>query len=107
MSKLSNRVRNVKNAVFWDVAVTRTYVSVERIASIIGVEKISELHLLVAANVVPSWLILSTLTAIRFSETSFLQEPYCVTSQRKAFLIVTCVKTSHISELVLNEAMSS
>jgi hypothetical protein len=60
------------------VAFVRTDVSVERIASIIRVERISELgtvlQLLVTVNVVPSSLIISTvmMETTRSSETSVL-----------------------------------
>jgi hypothetical protein len=56
------------------VAPVRPYHSEERIASIIKEERISEIQLLVTANVLPGWLVLSTLImeAILSSETSVL-----------------------------------
>jgi hypothetical protein len=57
------------------VAVVRTYVSEESIASIIRVIRIGQLQLLVTAKVVSSSLILASLImeAIVFSETSILR----------------------------------
>jgi hypothetical protein len=48
---------------------------------------------------VPNSLILSALfvEAISSSETSILQEPHGVTSQKKPFLIVSTVKTSNLT----------
>jgi hypothetical protein len=55
-------------------------------------------RLLVTANV-PSSLILVTLMmeALSSSETSVLQEPHGVTSQKTPFFIVTAVKTSNLT----------
>jgi hypothetical protein len=59
----------------------------------------SELLLLVTANVVLSSPIFVTLTteAIRSSKRFTLQEAHVVTSQEKAFFIVTAVKTSNFT----------
>jgi hypothetical protein len=61
----------------------RTDVSEGRIASIVMVERISELG--------------TTLTVRRYvpQKLRFLQEPHGVTSQKTAFFIVTAVKTFH------------
>jgi hypothetical protein len=100
----------MKNTVFLNVTFVRTDFSEERILSIIRVNRISEIgtmlsvtinrstlrrnsflhsvfQLLVTTNVVPSSLIVSTLTieAIRSSETFFSQEPHGVTFQKTAF----------------------
>jgi hypothetical protein len=37
------------------------------------------------------------LEALHSSETHFLQEPHCVTSQKSAFFMVTAVKTSKLT----------
>jgi hypothetical protein len=59
----------------------------------------SMLRLLSAANVVPSSPITVTLMmdVICSFETSFLQEPRGLTSQKAAFFIVTAVKTSNLT----------
>jgi hypothetical protein len=94
------------------VALVRTDISDERITSIVRVTIIGEvetmlvatsnrvflltvLRLLVIANVVPSSPILVTLMmeVLRSSETSVLQEPHCITSQKTTFFIVTAVET--------------
>jgi hypothetical protein len=56
--------------------------------------------LLVIANVAPSSQILVTLVmeALRSSETSV--QPHGITSQKKAFCIVTIVKTSNLITLI-------
>jgi hypothetical protein len=84
------------------VALVRTDVSEELNASFIRVTRICELRtmlavtsnrrtLLVTASIVPSSQILVALTkeALSSSETSFLQEPHGVTSQKTPFLIGT------------------
>jgi hypothetical protein len=84
------------------VALERTDVSEERIASIIRVTRIGKLGitLAVASHVVPSASILVTLmmVTIHSSETSVLQEPYGATSQKTAFFIVTAVRTSSLTQ---------
>jgi hypothetical protein len=56
-------------------------------------------QLLVTAKVVPSSPILVTLMleVLSSSETSFLQEPHGVTSQKTPFFIVTAVITSNLT----------
>jgi hypothetical protein len=56
--------------------------------------------MLVTANVVHGSPILVTLMMeeIHFSETLVPQEPYGVTTQKMAFLIVTAVKTSNLTK---------
>jgi hypothetical protein len=100
------------------VALVRTDVSEKPSASSIRVTRIGELgtklaatrtdercvflrsvrRLLVAACVIPSSSILVTLMkeALGCSETSVLQEPHGVTSQKTQFFIVTAVKTSNL-----------
>jgi hypothetical protein len=58
-------------------------------------------RLLVTASVVPSSPILVILMreALSSSETSALQEPHGVTSQKTPFFIVTAVKTSNLTRL--------
>jgi hypothetical protein len=103
----------------------RTDVSDERSTSIIRVIRIGELgttltvtsnrrtlrrdimyvflrsvrQLLVTVNVVPISSIPVTLMieVLRSSETSVLQQPHGVTSQKTAFFIVTTVKTSNLT----------
>jgi hypothetical protein len=60
------------------VALVRTNVPEERIASIIRVKRISELE---------------TTLAVTNNRGTLLQEPHGVTSQKTAFFIVTAVKT--------------
>jgi hypothetical protein len=48
---------------------------------------VSSYELLVAANVVPSFLIIFTLEAICSSEMSIITEPHGITSQKTAFTI--------------------
>jgi hypothetical protein len=83
------------------MAPVRTYVSVERVASIIRVNGISELEAasavtttLVTDDDAPSSLIrfTQTMEATRSSETS-----HEVISQNTAFFIVTAVKTSNLT----------
>jgi hypothetical protein len=64
----------MKNAIFWDVALVRTNILEERIASIIRVKRIGMLQLLITTNIVSSSLILFTLMmeVIRSSETPAL-----------------------------------
>jgi hypothetical protein len=94
------------------VAFERTDVSGENIASIIRVEKISELGttltvfinaLLVTANDVPSSpiLVCVMVVAIGSSETSSLQKSHGITSQKTAFFIVPAVKTLNLTLLLL------
>jgi hypothetical protein len=94
------------------VALVRTDVSEERIASIIRVERIGELRttlavtsnrrsvrrVLVTANV-PSSPIFVTLMmdALRFSETSVLTRATRLRSQKTPFFIVTAEKTSNLT----------
>jgi hypothetical protein len=80
------------------VALVRTEVSEERIASIIGVTGIV-FRLLVTAIIVPSSPILVTLMmkAIRSSETSVFQKPHSGTSQKTVLLRVAAVKISNLT----------
>jgi hypothetical protein len=100
------------------VALVRTDVSEELIASFIRVTRIGELgttrnnhlvflrsvcRLLVTANVVPSSPILVTLIkeVLSSSETSvLLQEPHCVTSQKTPFFIATAMKNSNLTGML-------
>jgi hypothetical protein len=63
----------------------------------------SVLWLLVTANVVPSLPILVTLMieTICSSETRFLQEPHGAASQKRKFFLVTTVKTSNLTNIVI------
>jgi hypothetical protein len=98
------------------VALVRPNVSEEPGASFIGVTKIGELgttqaatsnrrtlrrntKVFLAACVVPSSPIFVTLMkeAPGSSETSFLEEPHGVTTQKTRFFIVTAVKTSNLT----------
>jgi hypothetical protein len=78
------------------VALVRTDVSGELIASFIRVIRIGKLLI---AMVVPSSPILVTLMkeAQSSSETSVLQDPYGITSQKTPFFIVTAMKTSNLT----------
>jgi hypothetical protein len=69
------------------VAVIRTDVSEEGIASIIRVTGIADLGTMLAVT--------SNRSTLRYvpSKRQFLQEPHCVTSQKTAFSIVAAVKT--------------
>jgi hypothetical protein len=94
------------------VALVRTDVSEKLSASIIRVKTISELEttlavssnskqlLLVAANLVPSSLILLILImgAILHPKRLFLQQPHGATSQKSAFFIIGAVETSNLTE---------
>jgi hypothetical protein len=98
------------------VALVRTDVSEELSSSFISVTSIGELETtlavtanrrsvrrwLVTANV-PSSPILVTLMkeALSSSETSFLQEPHCVTSKKTPFFTVTALKTSNLTHFSL------
>jgi hypothetical protein len=95
----------LKNAILWNVTLCGSCKNChsEDITIIIRMTRISELHsisslqLLVAANIVPSSLILSIrmMEAIRSSETSVLAKLDGVTSHKMAFFIVTAMKTLH------------
>jgi hypothetical protein len=95
----------VSSGILRRVALVRTDVSEELSASFIRVTRIGELgtrsvrRLLFTAMVVPSSQILVTLMkeALSSSETSFLQEPHGVTSQKTQFFVVTAVKTSNLT----------
>jgi hypothetical protein len=87
------------------MALVRTDISEEPSASFIRMTRIGELgttqaarRLLVAACVVSSSPNLVTLMkkAPGSSETSVLQEPHGITSQKTPFFIVTTVKTSNL-----------
>jgi hypothetical protein len=87
------------------VALIRAEVSEEHVASIIRAIKIDELRTASAinsnrskANVLIS-PILDTLMmeALGSSETSVLQEPHGLTSQKTAFFIVTAVETTNLT----------
>jgi hypothetical protein len=67
------------------VALVKTDVSEEPSASFIRVTRISELGTTLAAT----------------PKCRFLQEPQGVTSQKTTFFLVTAVKTSNLTELVL------
>jgi hypothetical protein len=62
-------------------------------------------RLLVTTSVVPSSLILVTLIneALSSSETSVHTEPHGVTSQKTPFFIVTAVKTSNLTIIIMNQ----
>jgi hypothetical protein len=93
------------------VALDRINVSEELSPSFIRATSIGELgitiavisnrrsvrRLLLTANVVPSSPILVTLMkeALSSSETSVIQEPHGLTSQKTPFFIVTAMKTSN------------
>jgi hypothetical protein len=81
---------NMKNGVFWDVTLRRN--------SKCDLRRVR--RLLVTASVVPSSPILVSLIkeALRSSETSFLQEPHGVTSQKSPFFIVIAVKPKILHE---------
>jgi hypothetical protein len=92
----SATVLPTKNAVFCDVrrvALVRTEVSEERIASIIST-LLSVLRLIVTAKFIPSSLILVTMImeTVSFPKRRFLQKPRSVT-----FFIVTAVETSNLT----------
>jgi hypothetical protein len=97
------------------VALVRTDVSEERIASINRMTRIGTLgttlavtsnklfirnvlRMLVTDNVPSAPIFVTLMTeAIRFSEHRFLQELHCVTSQKTAIFIATAVKTSSLT----------
>jgi hypothetical protein len=104
------------------VALVRTDVSEELRASFIRMTTICELgttlgvtsnrrtlflrsvrRLLVTPSVVPSSPILVTLMmkTLSSSESQFLQEPHCVTSQKTPFFIVTAVNPSNLAFTML------
>jgi hypothetical protein len=75
------------------VALVRTDVSEERIASIITVTRIGELGttLAVTSN-------LSTLRKV--GKVGYLQQPHGVTLQKRAIFIATAVKTSYLAQIL-------
>jgi hypothetical protein len=90
------------------VALVKTDVSEESSSSIIRVTRIGEilyivflrsvLRFLVTGNVPSSpILVILMIEALRSSETSVLQEPHGVSSQKTEFFIVTAVKTSEFT----------
>jgi hypothetical protein len=85
------------------VAVVRTDVSEERIASVIRMKKISELEMLavlVTANVAPSSLIFFAMMmeTIRSSKTWVITKATRRHIQEDGFFIVTAVQTSNLTE---------
>jgi hypothetical protein len=71
------------------VAFVRTDASEERIASIISVERISELGTLAVTS---NW------STLRRNTSRFWQEPHGVTSQKMAFYIVSAVNISNLTQ---------
>jgi hypothetical protein len=80
------------------VALVRTDVSEERIASIIRLTRIGELGTTIAISIKRNRLRSSTM-AMRSSETSLLKKRHGVTAQKKEFFIVAVVKTSNLAYL--------